>query len=73
MNLLHRFLRPLRAGGVVVFAVLAGIVATTTGQDAWSQSARTIKIIVPLPAAVYVMPLVLALMIPLSRRLRAKA
>jgi tripartite-type tricarboxylate transporter receptor subunit TctC len=48
MNPLHRFLRSLRTAGVVAFAVLAGIAATTTGQDAWSQSARTIKIIVPL-------------------------
>jgi len=48
MNRLHLFLQVPRAARVAAFAVLAGIVATMTGQDAWSQSARTIKIIVPL-------------------------
>ena len=48
MRLVHRFLKRLRATGVVAFAVLPAIVAVTAGEDAWSQSARTIKIIVPL-------------------------
>ena len=48
MKRLCRFLQLPRAAGVVAFAVLLAMVATTTGQDAWSQAARTIKIIVPL-------------------------
>jgi tripartite-type tricarboxylate transporter receptor subunit TctC len=48
MRLVHRFLKRLRATGVVAFAAIAAIMAATAGEDAWSQSARTIKIIVPL-------------------------
>jgi tripartite-type tricarboxylate transporter receptor subunit TctC len=48
LNRLHRFLQLPRAAHVAAFALLAGIAATMSGEDAWSQSARTIKIIVPL-------------------------
>ncbi len=48
MGPMHRFLKRLRAAGVVAFAVLPAILAAATSQNAWSQSARTIKIIVPL-------------------------
>jgi tripartite-type tricarboxylate transporter receptor subunit TctC len=47
MKLVYRFLRLPRAAGVVAFAVLPGILAAMTSQHAWSQTARTIKIIVP--------------------------
>src|SRR5271169_4270237 len=48
MKRLRRFLQLPQAASVVAFAVLPAIVAAVTGQDAWSQTARTTKIIVPL-------------------------
>ena len=48
MKRLRRFLQLPLAAGAVAFAVLSGFAVAVTGQDAWSQTARTIKIIVPL-------------------------
>jgi tripartite-type tricarboxylate transporter receptor subunit TctC len=44
----RRFLQLPLAAAAIAFAVLSGLAAAVTGQDAWSQTARTIKIIVPL-------------------------
>jgi tripartite-type tricarboxylate transporter receptor subunit TctC len=44
----HRFLPLPWSAGVVGFVILLAVAAAVTGRSAWSQTARTIKIIVPL-------------------------